>query len=94
MSNGAITFDIPPEVIDQIAERVIEKLGERQAPADDGWLRGAAEIAEYAGCTPSRIYSLVSAGRIPVEKDGAAIVIKRSTLDAWIKKGGDRCPSA
>lgn len=84
------TFDLPPEFLDAIAERVAAILA---APADDGWLRGAEEIATYIGSTASRVYSLTSTRRIPVEHDGAAIVAKRSTLDSWIEEGGDRCPA-
>jgi hypothetical protein len=87
-----LTLDLPPDVIEAIAERAAELLAERQPVADDGWLRGAEQIATYIDSTPSRIYALTSARRIPVEHDGAAIVAKRSTLDTWIKEGGDRCP--
>lgn len=88
-----LTLDLPPELIDVIAERAAAILVEREAPPEDRWLRGAEQIAAYIGSTRSRVYALVSARRIPVEHDGAAIVAKRSILDAWIKKGGDRCPA-
>ena len=66
-------------------------LAERQ-PSDDGWLRGAGR--------DRRLSRLDAVARLraherpphPDEHDGAAIVAKRSTLDGWIKEGGDRCP--
>jgi hypothetical protein len=73
-----LTLDLSPETLDDIAERVAAILAEQKPPTDDGWLRGAEEIAGYIGSTPSRVYTLVSARRIPVERDGAAIVAKRS----------------
>jgi hypothetical protein len=90
---ASATLDLPPELLDAIAERVAAILAAREAPADDGWLRGAEAIADYIGSTASRVYALVSARRIPVEHDGAAIVAKRRALDAWIEQGGDRCPA-
>ena len=86
-----LALDLPPELFEALADRAAELLAERQ-PSDDGWLRGAGQIAAYLGSTPSRVYALTSARRIPIEHDGAAIVAKRSTLDGWIKEGGDRCP--
>jgi excisionase family DNA binding protein len=83
------------QVLDPVVGRVavdVMDLEEHGRPAADGWLRGAEQIADYIGSTRSRVYALTSAGRIPVEHDGAAIVAKRSTLDTWIKQGGDRCP--
>lgn len=89
-----LTVDLPPEMVEQIAQRAAEILAERNGASgsDDGWLRGADRIAGYLDCSPSRVYSLVSARRIPIHKDGSAIVARRSELDRWIADGGDRCP--
>lgn len=65
------------------AEIVLEGMEQR-----DGWLRGADEIAAYIGARRDRVYALVSADRIPVHRDGSALVAKRSELDAWIRNGG------
>lgn len=90
----SISLVVSDELVEAIARRVDAMLAERETPTDeDRWLRGGEAIAAYLGSTRSRVYSLVSARRIPVEHDGAAIVAKRSMLDAWIREGGDRCPA-
>jgi excisionase family DNA binding protein len=78
-----------PELLDRLAA----KLADRCPTEPDRWLRGAAAIAEYLGCSTSRVYSLTSARRLPVEHDGAAVCIRTSTLDEWVRSGGDRCPA-
>lgn len=66
---------------------------ERDSPGqEDGWLRGAERIAAYLDCPRSRVYALASAGRIAVERDGSALVARKSDLDAWIRGGGGRRP--
>lgn len=89
-TNGtpALSFDLTPELLEAIAERVAEILAERTATAEDGWLRGGDRIAGYIDAPPSRIYALASAGRIPVHRDGSALVARRSELDAWVRAGG------
>jgi len=80
--------------LDRLAELLAPRLADRlgQTPADDGWLRGADQIAAYVAAPRSRIYALTSAGRIPVEHDGSALVARRSDLDTWLRNGGSRRP--
>jgi len=88
----ALTFDLPPEVLDNIAERAAALLADRQpAPADDGYL-DVPGAAAYLACSTSRIYSLVSARRIPHFKDGSRTIFRRSDLDKWIDQGGATAP--
>lgn len=89
---SGIALDLPDSVLDQLAERVAAKLGDRQPVAGDGWLRGADKIAEYVDCPRSRVYALASAGRIPIHRDGSALIARRSELDAWVRDGGGRRP--
>jgi hypothetical protein len=35
-----------------------------------------------------RSYGLVSARRIPIHRDGSALIARRSELDAWLLNGG------
>jgi hypothetical protein len=74
-----------------LAELVAELLTERQGE-DGDWLRGAEAIADHIGAKRDRVYALSSAGRIPVERDGSALVAKRSELDAWLRNGGATRP--
>ncbi len=78
--------------LDALAELLAPRLGSLSAPAGDGWLRGAQEIGGYIGAPVSRVYSLSSARRIPVERDGSALIARRSDLDAWLRSGGGKRP--
>jgi hypothetical protein len=82
-----LTLQLPPDLIDHIADRVRERL-KPAGPIEDGWLRGADKIASYIDAPASRIYALASARRIPVHKDGSALIARRSELDEWIRSGG------
>jgi len=57
---------------DKLAPLLVDRL---VAPATgEGWLRGADEIAAYIGSPRSRVYALASARRIPVQRDGSALI--------------------
>jgi hypothetical protein len=74
---------------DKLAPLLVDRL---VAPATgEGWLRGADEIA-YIGSPRSRVYALASARRIPVPRDGSALVARRSELDSWLQNGGGKRP--
>lgn len=92
MSTAPVTLDFPPALIEVIAERAAELIAERQAgPVEDGWMT-VDEAAAHLRCPKSRIYSLVSARRIPFEKDGSRTLFLRSELDVWLRNGGGRRP--
>jgi excisionase family DNA binding protein len=85
-------------LIRELGEDAIVALAERlrphliATPAGDGWLRGADAIAGHIGAPRSRVYALASAGRIPVHRDGSALLARRSELDEWLRNGGGRRP--
>lgn len=84
-----LRLEIDEELIEQLAERVAQLIGERPAVAPaDGWLRGAERIAAYIDAPRSRVYALVSARRIPVHHEGSALIARRSELDTWLAHGG------
>jgi hypothetical protein len=87
-----LALAIPPHLVEEIAQRAAELLAERETRRDDGWLRGAERIAGYIDAPASRVYALVSAGRIPVHHDGSALVARRSELDRWLRNGGGKRP--
>ncbi len=92
--NG-LALAVPADLIEAIAERAAELLAERMAPAaEDGWLRGADRIAAYIDAPRSRVYSLATCDppRIPVHRDGSALVARKSELDAWVRSGGGKRP--
>jgi hypothetical protein len=86
----ALRLEIGDELIEQIARRALELMPSQQA--SDGWLRGAEKIAAYIDSPRSRVYALASARRIPVHRDGSALVARRSELDSWLRAGGGRRP--
>jgi excisionase family DNA binding protein len=75
---------------DKLAPLLLDRLVEPSS--GEGWLRGADEIAGYIGSPRSRVYALVSARRIPVQRDGSALVAHRSELDSWLRSGGGKRP--
>jgi hypothetical protein len=95
-ANGAnpaeLALGIPAELVEAIAERAADLVTERVAQVEDGWLRGADRIAAYVDAPPSRVYALASAGRIPIHRDGSALIARRSELDAWVRDGGGKRP--
>ena len=78
----------------RLADKLAPLLVDRLVPpvSQEGWLRGADEIASYIGSPRSRVYALVSARRIPVQRDGSALVARRSELDSWVRSGGGKRP--
>jgi excisionase family DNA binding protein len=78
------------ELADRLAPLLVIRLG--LTAEEDRWLRGAAEIARYLDCPPSRVYALTSASRLPVHRDGSNLVARASELDAWVRAGGARRP--
>jgi excisionase family DNA binding protein len=73
-----------------VAPLVAAALSNGQTAAEP-WL-DVAGAAEHLSCGTSRIYSLVSAGRIPHEKDGSRLLFRASELDGWLERGGGKRP--
>jgi hypothetical protein len=90
---AALLAELGDEDLDRLAEllapRLITKL---TAPVADRWLRGADQIAQHIDCPRSRVYALASAGRIPVQRDGSALIARTAELDAWLSNGGGKRP--
>lgn len=89
-----LVFEVPDELIESIAEKVAAILEAHERPSEDGWLRGGQAIADYIGAPRSRVYALATTTppRIPVHRDGSALVARRSALDLWLRDGGGRRP--
>lgn len=86
----ALALVVPPDLAEAIAERAAEIVSEQVAEPEP-WI-GVAQAAEHLACGTSRIYSLVSANRIPFERDGSRLLLRRSALDAWLSNGGGKRP--
>jgi excisionase family DNA binding protein len=90
---NAISVNVADELVERIARRAAELVAAQSSePVDDGWLRGAQRIASYIDAPRSRVYALASAKRIPVHRDGSALIARRSELDKWLLRGGGRRP--
>jgi hypothetical protein len=86
----ALLAELSEDGLAALAERLRPYLA--TSPAEDGWLRGADQIAEHIGCPRSRVYALAGAKRLPLERDGSALIARKSELDAWIRNGGGKRP--
>lgn len=84
--NGRVSITFPPEFIEAVAARAAELVAPR-GPEPAGFL-DVAGAAEYLACPKSRIYSLVSARRIPFYKDGSRTLFDRAELRRYVEKGG------
>jgi excisionase family DNA binding protein len=87
-----LTLDIPPEFVEQLAQRAAEILRDQQsASGPEPWLDVQA-AADHLSCPKSRIYALVSARRIPHHRDGSRLLFRTDELDKWIvnEHGGKR----
>lgn len=85
----SVTVPLPSGFVEAVAVRVAELLGERSR--EDGFL-DVAGAAAFLSCPKSRLYSLVSAGRIPHHKDGSRLLFDRDELRAYVRQGGARRP--
>jgi excisionase family DNA binding protein len=86
---AAVTIDLSRELIDAIAERVATLLAKRIELEPEPWI-GVEQAAVHLACPKSRIYDLVSARRIPHERDGSRLLFRRADLDEWVSSGGGR----
>jgi excisionase family DNA binding protein len=93
-----LTVRLEDEQFEQLVEAVehaLEARAQHSSPNhtnDSPWLRGAGAIADYIGAPRSRVYALASARRIPVQRDGSALLADRSELDMWLRNGGGKRP--
>ena len=89
----ALLAELGDDDLDRLAELLAPRLAAKLvAPVADRWLRGADAIAAHIGAPRSRVYALASAGRIPVERDGSALIARESDLDNWLRDGGGKRP--
>jgi excisionase family DNA binding protein len=81
---------VPDDLIEAVAECVIDQLDRDNGP--EPWI-GVRDAADHLACKPQRIYDLVhrrDSTRIPHRRDGSRLLFRRSDLDAWLDRGGGR----
>jgi excisionase family DNA binding protein len=88
-----LTVALPDELLEVVARRAADILAERQGNevAGDGFL-DVVGASEFLSCPKSRLYSLVSAGRIPHHRDGSRLLFDRAELRTYVHSGGARRP--
>jgi excisionase family DNA binding protein len=88
----ALTLDIAEELVERIAERAAELVAERQDARVEEKFVDVTGAAEFLACPRSRIYALVSAGRLPHHRDGSRLLFDRDELREYVHNGGARRP--
>lgn len=87
----ALTLALPDALVEAVAARAAELVAERLEAKPEPYI-ALEQAAAYLACPRSRIYSLVSAERIPVHRDGSRLLFRASELDTWLENGGGRRP--
>ena len=87
----SFALSVPLDLVEAVAHRAAELLAEREDALRRPWLDVAGAAAHLA-CPKSRIYALVSAQRIPHEKDGSRLLFRPEALDEWVRRGGGTRP--
>jgi excisionase family DNA binding protein len=87
----SLALELPPELVEQIAQRAAQLVAEQRAAVDDGYV-DVAGAAEFLACPSSRIYALVSANRIPHHRDGSRLLFDRGELRDYVRNGGAKRP--
>lgn len=86
--NARVGVTLPPGFIDAVAVRVADLLAEHYAPGVDEGFLDVNGAAAFLACPKSRIYSLVSARRLPHHRDGSRLLFDRGELRAYVANGG------
>jgi excisionase family DNA binding protein len=91
--HSALLLELPPAWVDAVAARAVQLLLERQeADRVDAGFLDVAGAAEFLACPASRIYSLVSARRLPHHRDGTRLLFDRTELRSYVIEGGAKRP--
>lgn len=74
-------FELPPELIDAIADAVAERL----EPGSDPAYLTADEAADRIRAKPGRVYELVRLGKLSADRDGRRVLIRAADLDSYLR---------
>ncbi len=86
---AAFTLTLPDELLEALAERVVELLHERTGPiagTSSPWMDFEAAVA-YLGFSRDKLYKLTAARAIPFRKKhgGQRLLFHRDELDRWLE---------
>ena len=82
-----LSVELTDEMVEAVAERVVKLLAEREPARAEAYL-DVDGAATFLACPRSRIYALVSARRIPHERDGSRLLFRPDELRDWVGRGG------
>jgi hypothetical protein len=83
---SGLTIDLPPELVEDLAERVARILAADSTPPEP-WVT-VKDAAAHLACKPQRVYDLCSrrdATRLPHRKDGSRLLFRLSELDRYLE---------
>ena len=84
--SSPLSFEIPPALVNEIAERVADLIEQRNGSSPEPWVDVKA-AAEHLACKPQRIYDLCGRRdetRLPHRKDGSRLLFRLSELDSYL----------
>ena len=85
---GAVTLELPDELIERIAQRAAEIIVEQPSATPEPWL-DVASAARHLKISVSQVYSLCFTCRdFPRTKEGSRTYFRASQLDEWREKRG------
>ncbi|HZO77786.1 MAG TPA: helix-turn-helix domain-containing protein [Solirubrobacteraceae bacterium] len=87
--SAALLAELSEQDLDRLAELLAPRLAKVATAEAPTWL-DVGQAAEHVRCPKSRIYSLVSAKRIPHHRDGSRLLFRRAELDRWVQAGGGK----
>jgi excisionase family DNA binding protein len=79
-----LQLELPPEVLEAIAQRSAEIVLELRGAGEARELLTVPEAAEYLRCDRQRIYQLRSDGRLPRTSEGGRALVRRADLDGLV----------
>ena len=87
VADGDLTFSISPNLVEDLAGRVAERLADRfaadPAAATSPWLN-VQSAADYLDWPRERLYKLTASSEIPHYKHDGRILFRRDELDSWL----------
>jgi hypothetical protein len=87
---SGLLLNLPPELLDAIAVRIVDLLEERGAMARElpGPYVDVDEAAAILRAKPQRVYDLVCAGKLQRRGDGRRLLLRRDEVIAYVDGGG------
>ena len=73
-------LELPEELVEALTQRVLERLQEERR-----WLDGREALADYLGCSLSRVKDLRERG-LPGKRIGRRLLFDRLEVDRWLEQ--------